>query len=158
MLQLTYAVVFAVIAGTLVLWWVILYKLLPLYRVGAIAGPYRGLYLFAAYALSWVTAQIFPALMGRGDAGAALLGVLWAVGGLSWLLVATVRRTRRNVFEARTQAAGGSTSGAAGGYTVRTQPRPVAATTTGRGAFVPAHDGVTGRSARSQRILRGVEL
>ena len=149
MLQLTYAVVFAVIAGTLVLWWVILYKLLPLYRVGAIAGPYRGLYLFAAYALSWVTAQIVPALMGRGDAGAALLGVLWAVGGLSWLLIATLKRTRRNVFEARAQAA---QPGA--GYTVRTQPRTANATAQGRGVFVPADGGIVGRSARSQRALR----
>lgn len=140
-----------VVAGsTGVLWVFTLYKLLPLYRSGAIQGQYRGVFRFVLFALSWVTMQIIVWLFMHQDAAAMMFNALWAMVGLAWAILATVGRTRRNVFEARAQEAprpvqqGKQSRPDISGYTVRTAPRQ-------------AHGGVRAasgqRSARVRRIM-----
>jgi hypothetical protein len=97
MLQLTIAMVFVIVGATCALWVFLLYKLLPLYRSGAVQGAHRPAFQAAAALLSWVTMQIAVWLLMRNDAAAALLSVLWAIGLLAWLTLATVSRTRRQV-------------------------------------------------------------
>ena len=84
----------------------------------------------------------------RVDALAALLSVLWAAGLLSWLVLGTVARTRRQVASetAAAQPQGQAPRGEAGPVRVRTQPRRHAATL----ATGPA----AGRSALAQQALR----
>lgn len=150
MLQLAIVLAVVVVGATSALWVVALYKLLPLYRVGSISGGYRPMFQFVLVALAWVTMQIIVWLLLHQDAGAAMLSVLWAVGGLSWLLISTVQRTRRNVFEARAQGAtpaAGQTARPA-----RLRPaQPDISSYTVRSAPAAAHGNA--RSARVRRIM-----
>lgn len=151
MFQLTVAMVFVIVGATCALWVFVIAKLLPLYRSGAVQGGYRAAFQVAAALLSWVTMQIAVWLLMRQDAAATLLSVLWAIGLLAWLTLATVARTRRQVrsetARAQPQPAARPPRPApppAQRYRVRTTPhvaQPVAAT-----AAAP-------RSARVRRII-----
>lgn len=94
MLQLGILMLACIFVSMVALWVVTLYKLLPLYRSGAIAGPYRAAFGVVLLLLSWVTMQVLVWLLAHNDAGAMLLNVLWAIAGLSWLALAAVRRAR----------------------------------------------------------------
>jgi hypothetical protein len=133
---------FAVIALVLFLWWATLYKLLPLYRAGAVQGGWRVVFQVVIFGLSWITMWIAVWGFWHSDVIAVQLSVLWAIAGLSWAIVATTRRARRTVFATETTAATPT------GYTVRTQPRRAAT------GYVSAHGNAAGRSARSQAVLR----
>lgn len=160
MLQLTIAVVFVIVGVTCALWVFVVAKLLPLYRSGAVEGGYRASFQTAAALLSWVTMQIVVWLLMHQDAAATMLSVLWAIGLLAWLTVATVARTRRQVRSETAQAhpqqaprpqpaQPQQTATAGQRYRVRTtphvgQPAPVAAAATAPTAP---------RSARVRRIM-----
>lgn len=147
MLQLTYALVFTVIAATCALWVFVLYKLLPLYKAGTVAGGYRTAFQVAVALLSWVSMQIVVWLLMGQDAAAMMLTVLWAIGLLSWLTLTTVARTRRQVRAETAQPQPLPSSAGPQGYKVRTRPH---VTATGMSA-------ATGpRSARVRRI-QGME-
>lgn len=139
MQQLAVVLVWVDVAGLCALWWATLYKLLPLYRSGAIQGNYRPAFQFVLAALAWATMQVIVWLFLKADAAAMLLNVLWAIGLISWALLAVIKRTRRNVFAADTAQAQPPPR-----YTVRTTPRvqPAAANTAG------------GRSALAQAAMR----
>lgn len=151
MLQLTIAMVFVIVGATCALWVFLLYKLLPLYRSGAVQGAHRPAFQAAVALLAWVTMQIAVWLLMRNDAAAALLSVLWAIGLLAWLTLATVSRTRRQVRNETAQihprpAAKPQAAQAAppappdiSRYTVRRVSQPAAATAP--------------RSARVRRIM-----
>ncbi len=94
MMQLAILMLTTVLAGTCALWVITLYKLLPLYRSGAIAGPYRAAFWAVLLALSWVTMQVIVWLLAHNDAGAMMLNVLWAIAALSWPALVAVRRAR----------------------------------------------------------------
>ena len=85
--QLAVGMAWGVVIGAALLWWIVLYKLLPLYRAGAVAGGCRAAFQFVVVGLAWVTMQIIVWLFLRSDALAALLSVLWAAGLLSWLVL-----------------------------------------------------------------------
>lgn len=104
MLQLVVAVVCVVAGGAAALWVFMLYKLLPLYRSGAVQGGYRAAFQVAIALLSWVTMHIIVWLFMHQDALAMMLTVLWAIGLLSWLTVSTVAQTRRQVRSETAQA------------------------------------------------------
>lgn len=150
MLQLTIAIVFVIVGVTCALWVFLLYKLWPLYRSGAVQGVHRPAFQAAAALLAWVTMQIAVWLLMRNDAAAALLSVLWAIGLLAWLTLATVSRTRRQVRNETAQihprpAAKPQAAQAAppdiSRYTVRRVSQPAAAAATAP------------RSARVRRIM-----
>jgi len=141
MLQLAYALVGLLIAGVLVLWALVLAKLLPWYRGGRMQGPYRTLFFLVVALLGWVTMQIIVWLFLHQDALAMMGNVLWAIGLLSWAMLAAVRRTRRQVYEQRTAAA----KPEAGGWTVIGAPRA--------GTRAPMRPGYTGPS----RTVAGIE-
>ncbi len=146
--QLAVGMAWSVVIGAALLWWIVLYKLLPLYRTGAVAGGYRTAFQFVVVGLAWVTMQIIVWLWLRSDALAALLSVLWAAGLLSWLVLGTVARTRRQVASetVAAQPQGQAPRGDAGPVRVRTQPR--------RHAAPLAAGPAAGRSALAQQALR----
>lgn len=132
MVQLAYVLAGIVVGGAVVMWGIILYKLLPLYRAGAVQGGYRAAFQVAIALLSWVTMQIVVWLFMHQDALAMMLTVLWAIGLLSWLTVSTVAQTRRQVRSetAQAQPAPQPVSQAApdvSRYTVRRAPHTAAA-------------------------------
>lgn len=143
MLQLAYALVGLLVVGVLVLWVLVLSKLLPWYRGGKVQGPYRTMFVLVVALLGWVTMQIIVWLLMHQDAAAMMGNVLWAVGLLSWAMLAAVRRTRRQVYEQRTAAA--QPVPRTGGWTVISAPRT--------GTRAPMRPGYTGPS----RTIAGIE-
>lgn len=98
MLQFAIALVVILMVTAIVLWWFILYKLLPLYRKRAVQDGYRTAFQVAVVLLSWVTMQIIVWLLLVQDALAMMLNVVWVVGLLAWLTLSTVARTRRQML------------------------------------------------------------
>ena len=143
MLQLAYALVGLLVVGVLVLWVLVLSKLLPWYRGGKMQGPYRTMFVLVVALLGWVTMQIIVWLLMHQDAAAMMGNVLWAVGLLSWAMLAAVRRTRRQVYEQRTAAV--QPVPRTGGWTVISAPRT--------GTRAPMRPGYTGPS----RTIAGIE-
>ena len=143
MLQLAYALVGLLVVGVLVLWVLVLSKLLPWYRGGKVQGPYRTMFVLVVALLGWVTMQIIVWLLMHQDAAAMMGNVLWAVGLLSWAMLAAVRRTRRQVYEQRTAAA--QPIPQSGGWKVVSAPRT--------GTRAPMRPGYTGPS----RTIAGIE-
>ena len=143
MLQLAYALVGLLVVGVLVLWVLVLSKLLPWYRGGKVQGPYRTMFVLVVALLGWVTMQIIVWLLMHQDAAAMMGNVLWAVGLLSWAMLAAVRRTRRQVYEQRAAAA--QPVPRTGGWTVISAPRT--------GTRAPMRPGYTGPS----RTIAGIE-
>lgn len=167
MFQLTVAMVFVIVGATCALWVFVIAKLLPLYRSGAVQGGYRAAFQVAAALLSWVTMQIIVWLFLHNDAAATLLSVLWAIGLLAWLTLATVARTRRQVrseaAQAHPQPAAPRPQPAPQPAAPQPAPQPAAAprqryrvrTTPHVGQPYPAWEAVTAppRSARVRRIM-----
>lgn len=166
MFQLTVAMVFVIVGATCALWVFVIAKLLPLYRSGAVQGGYRAAFIAAAALLSWVTMQIIVWLFLHNDAAATLLSVLWAIGLLAWLTLATVARTRRQVRSEAAQIhppAAPRPQPAPQPAAPQPAPQPAAAprqryrvrTTPHVGQPYPAWEAVTAppRSARVRRIM-----
>ena len=147
MLQLAYALVGLLVVGVLVLWVLVLSKLLPWYRGGKVQGPYRTMFVLVVALLGWVTMQIIVWLLMHQDAAAMMGNVLWAVGLLSWAMLAAVRRTRRQVYEQRTAAA--QPVPRTGGWTVISAPRA--------GTRAPYRTGYSGPS-QTVRDIEAMEV
>ena len=147
MLQLAYALVGLLVVGVLVLWVLVLSKLLPWYRGGKVQGPYRTMFVLVVALLGWVTMQIIVWLLMHQDAAAMMGNVLWAVGLLSWAMLAAVRRTRRQVYEQRTAAA--QPIPQSGGWKVVSAPRT--------GTRAPMRPGYTGPS-RTVSAIEAMEV
>lgn len=112
-----------------ILWWFVVTKLLPRYRDGRVAGPYRTMFQLVITLLAWASLEVLAfvfvvALM----PATAMLSVLWVTGLLGWAGVGAVTRTRRQVLETRAASPTG------GQWKVRTAPRPRTAAQTATGA------------------------
>jgi len=147
MLQLAYALVVLLIVSVCALWVLVLSKLLPWYRGGKVQGPYRTMFVLVVALLGWVTMQIIVWLLMHQDAAAMMGNVLWAVGLLSWAMLAAVRRTRRQVYEQRTVAA--QPIPQSGGWKVVSAPRT--------GTRAPMRPGYTGPS-RTVSAIEAMEV
>ena len=147
MLQLAYALVGLLIVSVSVLWVLGLFVLLPWYRGGKVQGPYRTMFVLVVALLGWVTMQIIVWLLMHQDAAAMMGNVLWAVGLLSWAMLAAVRRTRRQVYEQRTAAA--QPIPQSGGWKVVSAPRT--------GTRAPMRPGYTGPS-RTVSAIEAMEV
>ena len=147
MLQLAYALVVLLIGSVCALWVLVLSKLPPWYRGGKVQGPYRTMFVLVVALLGWVTMQIIVWLLMHQDAAAMMGNVLWAVGLLSWAMLAAVRRTRRQVYEQRTAAA--QPIPQSGGWKVVSAPRT--------GTRAPMRPGYTGPS-RTVSAIEAMEV
>lgn len=111
------------------LWWFVAAKLLPRFRDGRVAGPYRTMFQLVIVLLVWASLEVGAFLfVAQLMPATAMLSVLWVTGLLGWAGVGAVNRTRRQVLEARAAAPTG------GQWKVRTAPRVRASAQTATGA------------------------
>ena len=91
-----------VIACVGFLCWFVSAKLLPRYRDGRVKGAHRPMFQLVIALLVWAVLEIFCFLfVAELNAATALLSVLWCIGLLSWAAIGVMRRTGKQVYEAR---------------------------------------------------------
>jgi len=135
---------------TVPLWWVTLYKLLPLYRAGRIVGGWRTAYKMLVALLCWYTLMAGTVIGGGNTWFGWMVSIPFAVVMLAWLAVAMGKGNKR--APAMTQ----DVPGVPEGVRVRTTPRTVP-------QAVPVEPYSAGggrqrtRGTRAARVLREVE-
>lgn len=101
--------------------------------------------------LSWYTSIVLIVFVGGNTWAGTMLTVLWTVGGLTWMLVATLKGTQRAIaMEHETERIEPE---AVSGWQVRTRPQvsPVE-------AYAPPTGTAKQRSQRAQQALRKAQV
>lgn len=138
------------IAATVPLWWVTLYKLLPLYKAGRVRGGWRTAYQMLCALLTWYTVMAGTVIGGGNTWFGWMVSIPFAVAMLAWLAVAVGTHSGKRA-PAMTQ----DVPNVPQGVRVRTTPRTAAQTQVE--AYSAGGGTRTGRGPRASRIIREVE-
>ncbi len=136
------------IVATVPLWWVTLYKLLPLYRAGRVRGGWRVAYKMLCALLIWYTIMVGLVIGGGNTWLGWMLTLPFAVVMLAWAAVAVGTHGGKRA-PAMTQE---TPNVVPDGVKIRTAPRVTPVT-----VEAYSNGGGKARSARAQRIMREVE-
>lgn len=136
------------IIATLPLWWVTLYKLLPLYRAGRVRGGWRVAYQMLIALLIWYTVIAGTVIGGGNTWFGWMLSIPFAVVMLAWLAVAVGTHGGKRA-PAMTQDVP-----IPEGVKIRKVPQAVPVEPFSAGGGTRAR---TGRGPSASRIMRGVE-
>jgi len=138
------------IAVTVPLWWVTLYKLLPLYRTGRIAGGWRIAYKMLTALLSWYTLMAGLVIGGGNTWLGWMITLPFAVVMLTWAAVAVGTQDGKRA-PTMTQDVQGIDPAS---VKVRTVPQPQPVTVE---AYSAGGGRVRQRGPRASRVMREVE-
>lgn len=136
------------------LWWVTLYKLLPLYRAGRVRGGWRVAFQMLCALLAWYTVMAGTVIGGGNTWFGWMVSIPFAVAMLAWLAVAVGTHSGKRRAPAMTQ----DVPAVPEGVRVRTTPRAAAQPqVVPVEAYSAGADSRTGRGPRASRIMREVE-